>query len=56
MIQKNCEEGLEVREIEGKGRGVCSTKHFARGSFIVEYKGDLIELSKAKELESTYSR
>lgn len=56
MIKNDCEDGLEVRDIEGKGRGVVATKHFALGDFVVEYKGDLIDLSKAKELESTYSR
>lgn len=56
MIKSDCEDGLAVREVEGKGRGVFSTKPFARGSFVCEYKGDLIKLSKAKELEKTYSR
>lgn len=55
LIENDCEDGLEVREIEGKGRGVCATKHFSRGDFVIEYKGELIDLSKAKELEDTYS-
>ena len=56
LIQKDCEDGLQVLEIKGKGRGVVATKPFSRGSFIVEYKGDLIDMSKAKNLEKTYSR
>ncbi|PIK51284.1 putative N-lysine methyltransferase SETD8-B isoform X2 [Apostichopus japonicus] len=48
------EEGLEAREIDGKGRGVIATKDFAKGQFVVEYYGDLIDVTKAKELEAKY--
>ena len=56
QIKENCEDGLKVKEIEGKGRGVCSTKPFSRGDFVCEYKGDLLDLGKAKERETNYSR
>lgn len=49
------EEGLKVTEIEGKGRGVVATKPFHRGDFVVEYAGDLIDLSLAKKREDKYS-
>jgi len=44
-----------VTEIEGKGRGVVATKPFRRGDFVVEYAGDLIDLSLAKKREEKYS-
>lgn len=36
------EEGLEVRCFPGKGRGVITTRDFAKGEFVVEYIGELI--------------
>ncbi|CAH1801639.1 unnamed protein product [Owenia fusiformis] len=55
LVLENCEDGLEVKDIIGKGRGVCSSKKFERGDFVIEYKGDLIDLSTAKGLEKKYS-
>ncbi|XP_069134860.1 LOW QUALITY PROTEIN: N-lysine methyltransferase KMT5A-like [Argopecten irradians] len=49
------EEGLKIVEMENKGRGIVSTKAFKRGDFVVEYAGDLIALSDAKEKERMYS-
>ncbi|XP_033748180.1 N-lysine methyltransferase KMT5A-A-like isoform X2 [Pecten maximus] len=49
------EEGLKIVEMENKGRGIVSTKIFKRGDFVVEYAGDLIALSDAKEKERIYS-
>ncbi|XP_060064578.1 N-lysine methyltransferase KMT5A-like [Ylistrum balloti] len=49
------EEGLKIVEMENKGRGIVSTKAFKRGDFVVEYAGDLIALSDAKEKERIYS-
>ena len=46
---------IQVTEIEGKGRGVVATKPFQRGDFVVEYAGDLIDLSLAKKREEKYS-
>ena len=43
-------------EIEGKGRGVVSTRPFSRRDFVVEYEGELIDLASAKGRESKYSR
>lgn len=39
---------LQVKNIEGKGRGVFATQYFQENSFVVEYAG---ELRKRKELE-----
>lgn len=44
----------QAREIDGKGRGVIATRDFAKGQFVVEYYGDLIDVTKAKELEAKY--
>ncbi|OWF53893.1 N-lysine methyltransferase KMT5A-B-like [Mizuhopecten yessoensis] len=49
------EDGLKIVEMENKGRGIVSTKAFQRGEFVVEYAGDLIALSDAKEKERIYS-
>ena len=46
---------LQVEEIEGKGRGVVSTKRFKRGDFVVVYAGDMIAITEAKARESDYS-
>ena len=51
-----CFSYLQVVDIEGKGRGVVSSKPFKRGDFVVEYEGDLIEMSEAKYREGSYSR
>ncbi|XP_063695041.1 N-lysine methyltransferase KMT5A-like isoform X2 [Bolinopsis microptera] len=47
-------DGLEIRVIEDKGRGVFSTRHFARKEFIVEYSGTLISYDEAKRREAEY--
>ena len=39
------DHGLQVVQVEGKGRGVVATK-----DFVIEYKGDLINITDAKEL------
>ncbi len=47
--------GLVVRDFGRKGRGVVARRAFARGEFVVEYAGDLIDVSEAKQRESDYS-
>lgn len=48
------EEGLEVQEVEGKGRGVFAKIDFTRGQFVCEYAGELINYETAKEREKFY--
>ncbi|XP_035691565.1 N-lysine methyltransferase KMT5A-like [Branchiostoma floridae] len=55
QILANAEEGMEVVDIEGKGRGVVATKAFGRGDFVVEYAGDLIDTKMAKDREAKYA-
>ncbi|XP_029167188.1 histone-lysine N-methyltransferase PR-Set7 [Nylanderia fulva] len=50
------EEGLEVRCFPGKGRGVITTREFAKGEFVVEYIGELINQGEAKEREKLYAQ
>uniref|UniRef100_H9GMA8 [histone H4]-lysine(20) N-methyltransferase n=1 Tax=Anolis carolinensis TaxID=28377 RepID=H9GMA8_ANOCA len=46
----------QIDFIDGKGRGVIATKPFHRGDFVVEYHGDLIEITDAKKREATYAQ
>ncbi|CAH1231381.1 N-lysine methyltransferase KMT5A-B-like [Branchiostoma lanceolatum] len=55
QILANAEEGMEVVDIEGKGRGVVATRSFGRGDFVVEYAGDLIDTKMAKDREAKYA-
>lgn len=55
-ILENIEEGIKVVDMELKGRGVIATKAFSRGDFVVEYAGDLVDLTTAKSREKEYSK
>ena len=46
---------FQVEEISNKGRGVVSTKAFRRGEFVIEYAGDLMDLTAAAKREKKYS-
>ncbi|XP_032684278.1 histone-lysine N-methyltransferase PR-Set7 isoform X1 [Odontomachus brunneus] len=50
------EEGLEVRHFPGKGRGVITTREFAKGEYVVEYIGELISQAEAKIRENEYAQ
>eukprot|EP00116_Pleurobrachia_bachei_P014438 sb/3474700/ len=54
-IESKCHEGLEIRDIVGKGRGVFSNRHFNRKEFVVEYSGTLISFEEAKRREAEYA-
>ncbi|XP_017457840.1 N-lysine methyltransferase KMT5A-like [Rattus norvegicus] len=56
LIESGKEEGMKVDLIDGKGRGVIATKRFSRGDFVVEYHGDLIEITDAKKREALYAQ
>jgi len=47
--------GIEVVNMENKGRGVKAARGFSKGEFVVEYAGPLIDIGTAKDLEATYS-
>lgn len=55
-IEQQCEDGLVVKFFKEKGRGICAGRPFARGEFVVEYIGDLIEQSEADRREEIYAK
>lgn len=46
---------MKVIITEAKGRGVVTTRPFARGEFVCEYAGELIGEKEAKLREEQYS-
>ncbi|KAM4634543.1 N-lysine methyltransferase KMT5A-A isoform 2-T2 [Polymixia lowei] len=56
LITNGIEEGMEVQHIEGKGRGVFATRRFQKGEYVVEYHGDLLEITDAKKKEAEYAQ
>ncbi|XP_077456454.1 N-lysine methyltransferase KMT5A-A-like isoform X2 [Stigmatopora argus] len=56
VIKNDVEEGMQVRVIHGKGRGVFAQRTFRKGDFVVEYHGDLLEPAQAKQREACYTR
>ena len=54
-IKTMIEEGMEIRNIENKGRGVFSTRCFQRGEFVCEYAGEIISYKVAKKREELYA-
>lgn len=55
-VISGCEEGLEVHNFEGKGRGIVATRLFCKGEFVVEYAGELIDMTEAKSREKMYAQ
>ncbi|XP_026178096.1 lysine methyltransferase 5Ab [Mastacembelus armatus] len=56
LIKNGIEEGMQIKHIEGKGRGVFAVNSFKKGDYIVEYHGDLLELAEAKLREAQYAQ
>ncbi|XP_029572869.1 N-lysine methyltransferase KMT5A [Salmo trutta] len=56
LIKHGVEEGLQVKNIEGKGRGVFAVRCFKKGQFVIEYHGDLLHLTDAKKKEALYAQ
>ncbi|KAL8566224.1 hypothetical protein ACOMHN_063114 [Nucella lapillus] len=55
-IKAGCEDGLEVMTITDKGRGVVATKEFSKDDFVVEYAGELVNITTAKQREGLYAK
>lgn len=53
-IKEQIEDGLEIKLIENKGRGIFSTRSFERGEFVCEYAGEMITYKQAKKREEIY--
>ncbi|XP_016298131.1 N-lysine methyltransferase KMT5A-A-like [Sinocyclocheilus anshuiensis] len=56
LITNGIENGMMVRCIEGKGRGVFATQKFQKGQYVVEYHGDLLQITDAKKREALYTQ
>lgn len=54
-LRKKVEDGLEVKEVKDKGKGVFSTRPRKKGDFICEYSGELISYEEALRREEEYS-
>uniref|UniRef100_A0A182K612 [histone H4]-lysine(20) N-methyltransferase n=1 Tax=Anopheles christyi TaxID=43041 RepID=A0A182K612_9DIPT len=55
-IREEREDGLKIEYFDGKGRGIVTTRPFTKGEFVVEYIGDLISVSEAKQREQLYAK
>lgn len=57
FIETQCEDGIEARDTGPvRGRGVFTTKKFFRNDYIVEYAGELLTQSEARQRETLYGR
>ncbi|KAM6903077.1 N-lysine methyltransferase KMT5A-A [Xenentodon cancila] len=56
LITSGIEDGMEVQHIEGKGRAVFATRRFQKGDYVVEYHGDLLQITDAKQREAEYAQ
>ncbi|KAK2818595.1 hypothetical protein Q5P01_024156 [Channa striata] len=56
LITKGIEEGMKVQHIEGKGRAVFAARCFQKGEYVVEYHGDLLQITDAKKREAEYAQ
>ena len=46
--------GIEIFDTVNRGRGIRASRRFAKGDFVVEYAGDLVQESEALLRESEY--
>lgn len=56
LITNGIEEGMKVQIIEGKGRAVFATRSYQKGEYVVEYHGDLLQITDAKKREAEYAQ
>lgn len=54
LIESKMQSGLEIKEFDGKGRGIVTTRAFQRKDFVVEYAGELVDVPEAKDREVDY--
>uniref|UniRef100_A0A336M1X5 [histone H4]-lysine(20) N-methyltransferase n=1 Tax=Culicoides sonorensis TaxID=179676 RepID=A0A336M1X5_CULSO len=55
-IIEQCEEGLQVKHFENKGRGVVTLRPFRKNEFVLEYIGELISIAEANRREIKYAK
>jgi len=59
LIRSTIEEiqdGLKIKEMPLKGRGVIATRKFLKNEFVVEYSGELIDILTARKREKKYAQ
>ena len=56
MIKNGVEDGLEVKNMPDKGRGIFASKYFNKGDFVCEYAGEMISYQLAKKREEMYAQ
>lgn len=55
-IRNQQEDGLIVKEFTHKGRGIMAYRRFTKGEFVIEYIGDLIDMTEANKREQLYAK
>lgn len=55
-LDRDVEDGLLIKQFADKGRGIVAERSFARGEFVVEYLGDLIDQIEAHKREEFYAK
>ncbi|KAL7671287.1 hypothetical protein ACOME3_006188 [Neoechinorhynchus agilis] len=50
------DDGVELRNVKGRGRSVFATRDFQRDEFVMECTGELLTLKIAKEKEEAYTK
>lgn len=55
-IRNAQQDGLTVKKFGDKGRGVVTARPFAKGEFVVEYMGELIDMQEADRREQLYAK
>nr|XP_061822032.1 N-lysine methyltransferase KMT5A-A-like [Nerophis lumbriciformis] len=56
LITSGIEEGMQMQYMEEKGRAVFAARRFRKGEYVVEYHGDLLEMTDAKKREAEYAQ
>ncbi|KAJ8668748.1 hypothetical protein QAD02_000007 [Eretmocerus hayati] len=55
-ILNGFKDGLQIREMDDKGRGVITTREFYKGEFVVEYEGELVDGKVGKKRDILYKK
>ena len=55
-ILEKLEDGISVVPIEGKGKGVVTTRQFKKGELICEYRGECLPFKEAQQREVKHLR
>ena len=53
-LSQEFDNGLTVKEVEGKGKAVFTARDFMKGEYVAEYTGKMLSKREAKEVEASY--